>query len=61
MYNIQLNGDDIEIILKSLTVAEEDGVINYDTVGRLWDYITGEVENQRAARAEENNKGESEE
>jgi hypothetical protein len=59
MYSINLSHDDIQILIKSLAVAEESGVIDYDTVGRLWDYMTAEVEKQRAGT--ENKKGEAEE
>jgi len=48
MYNIELSGADIENILKALGGAEENEILRYETVGKLWDYLTGEVEKQRA-------------
>jgi CO dehydrogenase/acetyl-CoA synthase alpha subunit len=47
-YKIELTQDDINNILKALPIAEENEILNYKTVGELWDKITEQVEKQRA-------------
>ena len=46
MYNIELTGTDIANILIALAGAEDNDILNYDTVGKLWDYIASEVGKQ---------------
>ena len=46
MYNIKLTRTNIDNILKALGGAEANEILDYETVGKLWDYLTGEVEKQ---------------
>jgi hypothetical protein len=46
MYNIKLSKAQVENILKSLAYAEENEIISYETVGKLYDYIVEEMEKQ---------------
>ena len=49
LYTLMLNHEEIQNILKALSYAEESDVLPYETVARLYDYITDEIEVQRAA------------
>lgn len=47
LYTLKLNDEEIQNILKALACAEDNDVLDYETVARLYDYITDEIEMQR--------------
>ncbi|MCL2311801.1 MAG: hypothetical protein FWC41_04840 [Firmicutes bacterium] len=42
LYTLKLNDEEIQNILKALACAEDNDVLDYETVARLYDYITDE-------------------
>jgi hypothetical protein len=55
MYNIKLSKTQIENILKALAGAGENEILEYEAVGKLYDYIVDEMQKQQG---EENQKSE---